>query len=395
MSIRLFAAASLLVLTAAAATGGAEARRSAALSGAVMDCGGCDVSAVGVDGRGDRLLLSNQGLRGWDLFDLSPDRRGVVFSKDPHLYVAHTTGRGKRTLASGYINYARWSPDGRMIAYGLNETHSCSGESLWVINADGSDPHQVADCAMQISWSPDSRRLAFASYSGPNTNGRVAVVNADGSGYRTVSTPGVEIFDVTWALRGDWIAYDLLSTQGTVHVVRADGREEDTVGSGVFGGWSPDGRRIAYVHIDRTGSGKNAGRSSIRVMNRDGKRGRVLVRGLVGYSIAWSRNDGSHTCGRREATATAARGSTRFRRAAEDRTRCPPLKSTPSLGRSTGPGTAGASSISTWFSQESKTLAPCPRLTAADRAKLWSRCARSGDIAELNVILGVVVASGE
>jgi Tol biopolymer transport system component len=255
-----------------------------------MDCGGCDVSAVGVDGRGDRLLLSNQGLRGWDLFDLSPDRRGVVFSKDPHLYVAHTTGRGKRTLASGYINYARWSPDGRMIAYGLNETHSCSGESLWVINADGSDPHQVADCAMQISWSPDSRRLAFASYSGPNTNGRVAVVNADGSGYRTVSTPGVEIFDVTWAPRGDWIAYDLLSTQGTVHVVRADGREEDTVGSGVFGGWSPDGRRIAYVHIDRTGSGKNAGRSSIRVMNRDGKRGRVLVRGLVGYSIAWSRN---------------------------------------------------------------------------------------------------------
>lgn len=162
-----------------------------------------------------------------------------------------------------------------MIAFGLGD--SCSGDALWVINADGSDAHPVAS-TLQPSWSPDSRRLVFVSYSGLNSTGDVAVVNVDGSGYRPISTPGPGVFDLTWAPRGAWIAYDVFLRR-VVRVVRADGAEEYTVASGSFGAWSPDGRRIAYLH-----------RGSLRIVNRDGKRGRLVVRGLAGDPVAWSPN---------------------------------------------------------------------------------------------------------
>jgi TolB protein len=235
-----------------------------------------------------RLLLRNQGARGWNLFDLSPDLKQTVFSKEPRLYVANITGSGEHALVDGYIYSARWSPDGSKIAFGMNvNSRACSGEQLWVINRDGSGLHKIADCTIDPAWSPDSRRLAFAAYSGPNIAGRLVIANADGSGFRIVSTPAQEIFSITWSPRGEWIAYSLVRPHNTIHVVRADGLEEDTVGTGSFGSWAPDGRQIAYTHLDQRGTVSSA--SSIRVMNRDGKRGRVLVRGLVG-SPTWSPN---------------------------------------------------------------------------------------------------------
>ena len=110
--------------------------------------------------------------------------------------------------------------------------------------------------------------------------GRVAVVNADGSGFRVLSTPANEIWRITWSPRGNWIAYLLFRPHNTVHVVRADGVEEDTVATGWFGSWSPDGNRIVYTRTGRLND-KGAPINTIRMMNRDGKRGRVLLRGPV------------------------------------------------------------------------------------------------------------------
>jgi hypothetical protein len=143
MNRRLLIALTLLLVAAApsAAQSTARARAVAHLG----ECCGYDISVVSVGGRGSRTLLRNQGVRGWNLFDLSPDLRRVVFSHDPKLYVASITGSGKHALVAGYIYSARWSPDGSKIAFGMNVNSAlCSGVGLWVINSDGSGLHKIA-----------------------------------------------------------------------------------------------------------------------------------------------------------------------------------------------------------------------------------------------------------
>lgn len=280
-------ALAILVFTASADAGSRSEARRIAPTRTLADCSCYDVSVVDV--RGDRRTpVFRNAARGWNLFDLSPNHRKLVFSHEPKLFVASIDGRGRRSLFDGYIHYAVWSPDGRKIAFGPDELHSCSGDALWVVNADGSGAHHVADCAMGVSWSPDSRSLTFASYGGPDVRtGRVATIDADGTAFRVLSTPGQEIVP-TWAPRGIWIAYSLRPPHNTIHVVRADGLEEDTVATGWFGSWSPDGRRIAYVQPGRV-NGKGVQINSIRIANRDGKRSRLLVKGAVGSPL-WSPN---------------------------------------------------------------------------------------------------------
>jgi dipeptidyl aminopeptidase/acylaminoacyl peptidase len=61
-----------------------------------------------------------------------------------------------------------WSPDGRRIAYGANESDDPRNQDVYVCGADGSNPRQVyrgrlgsQDSA--AAWHPDGRRLAFSS----------------------------------------------------------------------------------------------------------------------------------------------------------------------------------------------------------------------------------------
>src|SRR5206468_1074817 len=61
-----------------------------------------------------------------------------------------------------------WSPDATRIAYTASNK---SGMAVWVMNADGSNPHQVTQLtsaegrAQMPAWSPDSQHLAFQANS--------------------------------------------------------------------------------------------------------------------------------------------------------------------------------------------------------------------------------------
>ena len=64
-----------------------------------VDCNCWDISVIGVGGKGNRLLLANQGVLGWNIYDLSSQRTSILFPTDPSI--------GHRSQAKGLAN---WQP---------------------------------------------------------------------------------------------------------------------------------------------------------------------------------------------------------------------------------------------------------------------------------------------
>jgi len=111
-------------------------------------------------------------------YDLSakPDSRDFTFTLSrglgygSELYLAQHDGRISTLLYAdpyNYISFARWSPDGKQIAFIKTpdtQTPFTVGE-LWVTSADGSNARKLADAdsghGYAANWSPDGKQIAF------------------------------------------------------------------------------------------------------------------------------------------------------------------------------------------------------------------------------------------
>ena len=90
-----------------------------------------------------------------------------------------------------------WSPDGSQIAFAAELDDL--GTQIWVINADGTDLHEVTRMVPMDgsaindapAWSPDGTQIAFNCYDG--SMHEVCVVNADGSGNPRKLTDGINV----------------------------------------------------------------------------------------------------------------------------------------------------------------------------------------------------------
>src|SRR6516225_2703258 len=74
-----------------------------------------------------------------------------------------TGGEPKALTTTGRDGGARWSPDGRRIAYASARSGSMQ---LWLMNADGGDQKQITTVSGgvdNIVWAPDGRTIAFTS----------------------------------------------------------------------------------------------------------------------------------------------------------------------------------------------------------------------------------------
>jgi Tol biopolymer transport system component len=216
--------------------------------------------AAGVPGAGARIAFSC----GWDVCVMNADgsrRRNVT-----------------RSPAIGAINGApSWSPDGRRIAFASDRNGPFE---VYVMNADGLDQQRLTRTkggggGSDPTWSPDGQRIAFAS--NPEGNSDVYVVNADGSDLRRLTRRWD--FDGTpvWSPDGRRIAFTSWHRgNDDVYVMNADGTGKRNLTRNAAddhvhaGGWSPDGRRIVFAS-DRGGN------RDIYVMNADGSGQRNLT----------------------------------------------------------------------------------------------------------------------
>ena len=147
-----------------------------------------DIYAIEKDGTNFRLVVAGGGV-----FDslswpgpFSPDGRKLPYT-DCHdecetLRVVDLD-TSNRTRLSERTSYGAWAPNGRYIAFG-----DARGPGLFVADPGGTQVRQVLEDVQvdALSWSPDSRRIAFTQMSDGATgaSGGIYEVELDGTGKR-------------------------------------------------------------------------------------------------------------------------------------------------------------------------------------------------------------------
>ncbi|ABX07162.1 MAG TPA: hypothetical protein DEF47_14410 [Herpetosiphon sp.] len=108
-------------------------------------------------------------------------------------------------------HYAEWSPDGKSIAYVAGDSQRTITRQIWVMNADGSNPHPLTKGlggVTQPRWSPDGKWIVFlAKWGMPDDlqNNRprfnVWVVSTEGGPAKPFTISEANKFGLGWGPR--------------------------------------------------------------------------------------------------------------------------------------------------------------------------------------------------
>jgi Tol biopolymer transport system component len=181
-----------------------------------------EVYVCAADGSGARNLSRD---RGHDLHPVwSRDGARILFSSnrgkpdaaDYDLYEMAADGSALKRLTSGpeVDTYASWSPDGRTIL--TRRVIDGGNNEVFLLDADGSNPRNLTNDAAAYDgwpvWSPDGKRIAFASGPGGAPPHRIQIMDADGRNRRsltdaTPSCPRVNDTQPAFAHDGQRLAF--------------------------------------------------------------------------------------------------------------------------------------------------------------------------------------------
>ncbi len=255
--------------------------RSASLSrngGLVYLRGNASRRLVWVDRRGAASPVID-GFREYQNLALSPDGRRValtiVTGARRDVWILDLAAGTLAPLTSaGSVRNPLWSPDGRRILFASN--HAGGRAAFWWQDADGNGPPTLAVTPRHNPWnahlSPDGRVVVYNAISEGTFNlETVSVDSASSSADLAASPRGSEAWG-RYSPDGKWLAYNSDESGRSEVYIRAStpggGRVAVSVNGGRRAGWSPDGRRLYYWEGDRLIEASVVLEPSPRVLSR-------------------------------------------------------------------------------------------------------------------------------
>ena len=215
-----------------------------------------------MDANGDhtqRLTTSDFDDRGpsWH-----PDGSKVIFESNRsgkyELYVLsirnHKVTKVNVALNDGEASFARYSPDGKLIAFSIKTSEQET--DICIATAGGRKIRSLTNYRLRSyypTWSPDGRTIAFFSrHETGNTDDEIYRIDIDGSNKRRLTNWPNHNFCPMWSHDGNKIAYvtSMTDSRPEIYIMDASGKhqvrityndEGDTLPS-----WSLDDRKLLF-----------------------------------------------------------------------------------------------------------------------------------------------------
>ncbi len=194
-------------------------------------------------------------------------------------------GKEARLNATLYKYIPLWSPDGKRIAFATGRDGSPDLE-LCVSDADGKNVKQLTQKkgVGEFRWSPDGRKILYTARG--KAGGDLYVVDADGTSEKRLTEAKAEegVTGPAWSPDGKKIAFVRWRPPGKggalneeICVMDADGTNvkqlTDDKAIDRYPSWSPDGTRIAFTSYHDSAEG------DICAMDADGGKRANLTKG--------------------------------------------------------------------------------------------------------------------
>ena len=255
--------------------------------GRIAFASGRDIFLINSDGSGLRQLTQSDS----NIFNyqpaLSPDGTQVAFASvqgtQGGISIIDVDGTGLRTLTvnnKSYDSEPAWSPDGSKIAFvrgfdptseGVANFTECGPARIYVVNVDIQErainltPDQSAT---DPSWSPDGRRIAFASNKDGNYD--IFSMTSEGADVQQLTSTHAQEAEPSWSPDGKMIAYASgyaaaevpcgfihtglgntnVLARPDIYVMSIDGSTQTRLTeteNNLEPTWSPDGASLAFV----------------------------------------------------------------------------------------------------------------------------------------------------
>jgi Tol biopolymer transport system component len=260
---------------------------------------GSTVYTVRPTGDGHRRVLRDASMPAW-----SRDGRKIAFIRNNDVWRASADGSRQRRVVDamrldGVANHPSWSPGGRRIAFQLQTEEEVGEEDLVIRNfvntvrADGSGRRSLRPGSAP-AWSPAGGRIAFTTADG------IATIRPSGRGYRDLARTG-DGFDSALDFSPDgrrlaFIHYGLASNDDisvrTLDLRTARAAVVPSEGIGVPGdvAWTPGGRRLAYLRQPDAPASRPSPPTEMHTIAPDGSRPRHLFTfkpGLWASAFSW------------------------------------------------------------------------------------------------------------
>lgn len=210
--------------------------------------------------------ITDLQINGYDP-SVSPDGSKIAFcslrdDQYSQIYIANSDGSNEKRITkigTGDSCGPVWSHEGKKIAfYSFALTHPSRNPAIWVMDPDGSNMKRIAEHGLSPSWSPDDKKIAFAS----NRTGKfqIYIMNSDGSDVKRLTDDHGEDSAPAWAPDGAAIVFvsDRESEHPGLYLMAPDGSEQHRLifskrQDFCFPAWSLDGKTIAFSSLNRVG----------------------------------------------------------------------------------------------------------------------------------------------